>query len=69
MHLYRDQKKKKKIYIYIYIKNGPINGYFMGTLRTFVNKLFLENFDTTLIGNIKNYYQIKLLFLFPIKFF
>ena len=41
----------------------------MGTLRTFVNKLFLENFDTTLIGNIKNYYQIKLLFLFPIKFF
>ena len=66
MHLYSD---KKKIYIYIYIKNDPINGYFMGTLRTFVNKLFLENFDTTLIGNIKNYYQIKLLFLFPINFF
>ena len=61
--------KKKYIYIYIYIKNDPINGYFMGTLRTFVNKLFLENFDTTLIGNIKNYYQIKLLFLFPINFF
>ena len=67
MHLYSD--KKKNIYIYIYIKNDPINGYFMGTLRTFVNKLFLENFDTTLIGNIKNYYQIKLLFLFPINFF
>ena len=37
------------IYLFIYLFKGPVNGY----LRTFVNRLFKESFNTTFMKNIK----------------